>query len=125
MPGLWFVSSPIRSVRPPRADNDESAFNAPGLVSNWASGMAPAKGEGVVEAGVADELDEMEPPPGFEGFWASRFCFWSSTLMGSGCLWQDSSGMSNYVIFLEDMKKKQKKKKNENNKVRETERKIN
>ncbi|KAG8252696.1 hypothetical protein J6590_051145 [Homalodisca vitripennis] len=57
---------PRNSVRPPSADKDERAFRAPGL-----------------ERTLDEEEPELVPvelPPGFDGFWASRFAFCNSTL---------------------------------------------
>lgn len=81
--GLLPVIPPRRSVKPPSADNDVNALSAPGLDRSCAKGIALANGDGPL---VEDWLVvfPVEEPPGVDGFWASRFAFWSSTLNERG-----------------------------------------
>lgn len=87
--GPKFANPPNKSVKPPRADKLDKAFNAPGLANNWARGIADARGFESAEADdveVGDEVifefvvdDELLP---FDVLLLAscRFAFCSSTL---------------------------------------------
>lgn len=82
-----FTRPPSKSERPPSACRLDSAFRAPGLVSNWARGMADAKGlldaDAVAVRAVAGVAGWAPPVAAAAHVWllvSWRLAFWSSTL---------------------------------------------